>query len=411
MTTTKKYITALGAFFVLALGLSACGGGIPGNSVASMAGNPITTQTFNHWMYVAAKGQASESSSTTVIVPNDPPDFKNCIAQVRKQIPSLAKTPDATIRSDCKQLFTSLSSQVMDFLIKAYWYQAEAHKLGISITNAQVQAAFVKAEKQEFPTATQFQSFLSETGQTQADILYRVRVNQIFTKLEARYSKPVTASAIAAYYTAHTSSFGTPETVNLNFVRTKTASAANAALSALKSGQSFKTVAKQYSQDSATKNNGGLLTGVTKGEEELAFSNAIFAVPVGKLTGPVHGQFGYYVFKVASIKKATQKSLVEATAQIKQLLTQQQSTAGQTKVDALVKAAWFKQTKCRAAYAMDDCYGYKAPKTTTASAPTGAATATTGAATTGTATTGAATGSGSGAATTSTTSSASSSSP
>ncbi|HTX45800.1 MAG TPA: peptidyl-prolyl cis-trans isomerase, partial [Solirubrobacteraceae bacterium] len=304
----------------------------------------------------------------------------NCIAQVRKQIPSLAKTPDATIKSDCSQLFTSLSSQVMDFLIKAYWYQAEAHKLGVKVTDAQVQAAFVAAEKQEFPTQAQFQSFLTETGQTKADIVYRVRINQIFTKLEARYSKPVTTAAIQAYYASHMTQFGTPETVDLNFVRTKTASAANAAKAALASGQSFKTVAKKYSLDAATKNNAGLLTGVTKGEEETAFSNAIFAAPAGKLEGPVHGQFGYYVFKVASIKKATQQSLAKASAEIKQLLTESASTAGQTKVDAEVKAAWFKKTKCRALYSMDDCYGYKAPKTTTSAPPT----ATTGAATTST---------------------------
>jgi foldase protein PrsA len=397
MTIAKKYITALGAFFVLAVGLSACGGGIPGNSVAVMAGNPITLQAFNHWMYVAAKGQASESSGSPVIVPNDPPSFTNCIAQVRKQIPTLAKTPNATIKSDCSQLFTSLSSQVMDFLIKAYWYQAEAQKLGVKITNAQVQAAFETAEKQEFPTQAQFQSFLTETGQTKADIVYRVRINQIFTKLQARYNKPITTAAIQAYYTSHITQFGTPETADLNFVRTKTASAANAAKAALASGQSFKTVAKKYSLDSATRNNGGLLTGVSKGEEETAFSNAIFAAPVGKLEGPVHGQFGYYVFKVASIKKATQQSLAKVSAQIKQVLTEAESTAGQTKVDAEVKAAWFKKTKCRALYSMDDCYGYKAPKTTTSSA------ATTGAATTGAATTGAAT--------TSTTSSSSSSSP
>src|ERR1700685_4374596 len=108
MTIMKKYIMALGAFFVLAVGLSACGGGIPGNSVAVMAGNPITLQTFNHWMYVAAKGQASESSGSPVIVPNDPPSFTNCIAQVRRQIPTLAKTSAATLKSDCGQLFTSL---------------------------------------------------------------------------------------------------------------------------------------------------------------------------------------------------------------------------------------------------------------------------------------------------------------
>ena len=43
---------------------------------------------------------------------------------MRAQIPTLAKQPDKTHEGDCKQLFTSLSSQVMDFLIKAYWYQA-----------------------------------------------------------------------------------------------------------------------------------------------------------------------------------------------------------------------------------------------------------------------------------------------
>jgi foldase protein PrsA len=365
----KRYITALGAFFVLALGLSACGGGVPGNSVAVMAGNPITLQTFNHWMYVAAKGQASQSPGSPVIVPNDPPSFASCIAQVRKQIPTLAKTPDATVKSDCSQLFTSLSSQVMDFLIKAYWYQADAHKLGITVTNAQIQTAFNTAKKQEFPTAAQFDSFLKSTGQTLADIMYRVRINQIFTKLESRFTKPVTTAQIQAYYTSHATQFGTPESVTLNFVRTKTASAASAAQKALSSGQSFKTVAAKYSQDAATKKNGGLLTGVTKGEEEAAFSNAIFAAPAGKLEGPVKGQFGFYVFKVSSIKKATQKTLAQVSTQIKTLLTQQQTSAAQTKVDAAAKKLWFKQTKCRKLYSMADCVGYKAPKATTSTAP------------------------------------------
>ena len=73
-----------------------------------------------------------------MIVPEDPPNFTKCIAQVKQQIPSLKKTADKTLKADCKQLFTSLSGQVMDFLIKAYWYQADAHKLGIKVTDAQV---------------------------------------------------------------------------------------------------------------------------------------------------------------------------------------------------------------------------------------------------------------------------------
>ena len=66
---------------------------MPGNSVADVAGNPITTQAFNHWMYVAAKSQAAQSPGQPVIVPNDPPNFNECIAQVRKADPDAGQEP------------------------------------------------------------------------------------------------------------------------------------------------------------------------------------------------------------------------------------------------------------------------------------------------------------------------------
>src|SRR2546423_12685182 len=226
---TLRSIPALGAFFVLiALAVSACGSGIPGDSVADMSGNPVSTKAFNPWMYVAAAGQAAKSPGQPVIVPNDPPNFNNCIAQVRKQIPALKKTTDKQLRVDCKQLFTSLSSQVMDFLIKAYWYQADAHKLGINVTDAQVQKALNQAKKGQFSTPAQFKAFLKQSGQTLQDILFRVRVQQVFRKLLAKHSTTVTNAQIASYYASHQSQFGTPATRDLRIVLTKTQARANA---------------------------------------------------------------------------------------------------------------------------------------------------------------------------------------
>ena len=60
----RRSILALGAFFVLGAGIAACGSGVPGDSVADVAGNPITTQAFNHWMYVAAKGAAAQAADS-----------------------------------------------------------------------------------------------------------------------------------------------------------------------------------------------------------------------------------------------------------------------------------------------------------------------------------------------------------
>ena len=92
--------------------MAGCGSGVPGDSVADVAGNPITTQAFNHWMYVAAKSQAAQSPGQPVIVPNDPPNFNKCIAQARKEIPQPGQDRDQdAARRDCKQLFTSLSAR------------------------------------------------------------------------------------------------------------------------------------------------------------------------------------------------------------------------------------------------------------------------------------------------------------
>jgi len=370
MTNWIRRAAALGAFFVVCILVAACGSGVPGNSVADVAGNPITLRAFDHWMYVAAKSQASQSPGAPVIVPNDPPNFSNCIAQVRKGVPSLAKTPDAQIKADCKQLFTSYSNQVMDFLIKGYWYQAEAAREHITVSDKQVLKTFTTQKNLQFKTPAEFNTFLSQTGQTVQDILFRFRINAIFQKLLAKRAGHVTPKAIAAYYNSHLSQFGTPETRDLRIVLTKTKSQALAAMKALKSHQSWKAVAKKYSTDPTTKNSGGQLVGVAKGQEDHALDVAAFSAPTNKLLGPIKGQFGYYVFEVTKITKATQKTLAQATPLIEQTLKSQQQSNSQTAVNNLVRKHWISQTSCRSLYSMSDCHGFKPPKTPTApSAP------------------------------------------
>ncbi|HEX3976381.1 MAG TPA: peptidyl-prolyl cis-trans isomerase [Solirubrobacteraceae bacterium] len=385
-----RSILALGAFFVVMVAVAGCGSSssgssVPGDSVAVVAGNPITTKAFKHWMFVAAQGQAAQSPGSPVIVP-DPPNYTQCMAEARKDIPSLAKTPAKTLKTDCSQLFTTLSGQVMDFLIKAYWYQADAHKIGINITNAQVQKALTTAKKSQFSTDAQFQSFLKTSGQTVQDIVFRVRVNQIFQKLSAKHPTTVTQTAITNYYNSHKSQFGTPETRNMDIVLTKTQAEANTAKAAIQGGQSWAAVAKKYSID-PSKSKGGALNGVTAGQQDSSLSKAAFAAPANKLIGPVKSQFGYYLIRVTKIKAATQRSLAQSSALIKQTLTSQLQTAAQTAVDNHAKQDWLKKTSCRKIYAMADCNGYKAPKTSStagaagATAPAGAATAPAGAAT------------------------------
>jgi foldase protein PrsA len=373
---TMRSIMALGAFFVLSVVVAGCGSGIPGNSVADVAGNPITVQAFNHWMYVAAKGQSSQTPGQPVIVPTDPPNFTKCIANIRAAYPAVASQTNKQLKNDCQQLFSSLSNQVMGFLIQAYWYQADAAKEHIKVSDAQVQQTLNTERAQQFPTEAGFQSFLTQTGQTLQDILYRVRLQELFAKLVSKKSSAtITQAQIQSYYNSHLGQFGTPDTRNIRIVLTKTLAQANAAKAALASGKNWDVVAKQYSTDPATKNSGGLLVGVTKGQQDQALNNAAFAptATLNKLIGPVQGQYGYYVVEVTKITNGTQQSLAQATPLIRQSLTAKQQTNAQAAVESAAKQHWLHQTLCRTPYAVIQCNGYKAPaaSTTTPAAPTG----------------------------------------
>ncbi len=371
----SRKLAALAAFFVIAIAVSACGGSsIPGNSVAAMAGNPITLDAVNHWMYVAAKGQANQAAqqgqNEPVIVANDPPKFESCIKQIRTQIPSYATYPTSQLKTDCQEVFNQYSSEVMAFLIEGYWYQAQAYKEGIKYTNADLMKDFAKAKKSEFPTDAEFQAYLKSSGETQQDVLFQIRVNQMYSKLLKKYEKPVTEAQIAAYFNAHQSQFGTQASRDLHLVRTKTQADAQAALSALNSGQSWDQVASQYSEDASAKTTGGMLTGITPNEEEAAVNKAIFSSPLNKVVGPVKGLFGWYVLEVTKETPATHESLAKAKATIKTTLTSTAQQAAEAKVNALVKKNWKSQTNCNKTYSVDLCANYVKPNTTTTAATT-----------------------------------------
>jgi foldase protein PrsA len=380
--TSRKYTTALCAFFVAAaLLVAACGsssssssassGKLSANDAAVVAGNPITLRALKHWMYVDAKGQTAQNPTAPVIVPEDPPNFNKCIAQVRAGYPQLAKASAKTIRGECQQLFTSLSGQVLDFLIKGYWWQGTAHKQGIALSSAQLTKAVDKAKTASgIKTDAQYKQFLASSGYTADDIAYRIRVTTLFEKLIKRHPTAVTNAEIASYYDAHKSSYGSAEKLNLRMVLAKTQSQANAAKSALSSGQSWDAVAKKYSIDPTTKNTGGLLSGVTANEEDQALSKAAFAAQLNKLQGPVKGQFGYYVFEVLKKIPATQESLKQATPAIKHTLKQQKQTAAEKAVNTQVTDQWKSKTVCAKLWAMADCSNYVKPATSSSSSAT-----------------------------------------
>jgi foldase protein PrsA len=360
------------------IALTACGDSVPGNAVATVDGKSITRTEFAHWLNIAELQSAAQGVPK---VSYSPPDFTSCIASKRKSAPKPAKgqpsETDAQFKTTCKQEYESLRDQAMQFLILEQWINGEAKAQGVKLSTADFNKQYDTAKKQSFPTEKDFQTFLKQSGYTVSDTKRQVHWNALYTELQKKAvakAPKVTDKAIAAFYNKNKNQppFSTPASRDLRVVLTKTEAKANQARAALQSGQSWKVVAKKYSIDQASKNQGGALLGIAKGSQEKTFDTAIFAATKGKLTGPVKTQFGYYVFEVTKVVAATHESLQQATATIKpQLLATNQQKADTDFNNALLKK-WKAKTNCADQYAMAQCKN--APKvstTTTAAAPAG----------------------------------------
>ena len=67
-------------------------------------------------------------------------------------------------------------------------------------------------------------------------------------------------------------------------------------------GESFSSLASQFSQDPGSKNSGGSLGWVTRGSLVKSFETAAFTAKPGDVVGPIETQFGYHLIKTIDKK-------------------------------------------------------------------------------------------------------------
>ncbi|HBY18467.1 MAG TPA: hypothetical protein DEH00_04770 [Candidatus Marinimicrobia bacterium] len=72
-----------------------------------------------------------------------------------------------------------------------------------------------------------------------------------------------------------------------------------------RSGEDFSELAKEYSEDPGSKEQGGLYENFSRGQMVPAFDEAAFSEPVGSITDIVETQFGYHIIKILDRKSET----------------------------------------------------------------------------------------------------------
>lgn len=351
--------TVPSVFIALALGatLASCGG-VPSDSVATVADDPIAVSSFNDWSKIAVRQQGAVPAGQPIPA-LIPPDFKECVAA--KQVASAkdkSKKTDSQLRSDCQTQFDQTKQQVMQLLITTAWIKGQANLMGIKVTDEAAQKKFDATKKQAFPTEAAYQKFLKSSGQTPEQLFDRIRVDLLSQAIrDAVISKAATVTDQEArdYLQKNAGQFGKPETRTYNMILVKDQAKAAEARAALASGKSWNDVAKQYSTDAATKNSGGLVKDAVKGQQDPSLDALVFGSKSGELSQPTKGSFGWYVVKVDSVTPANTPKFEAVKGQIvPQIKAQKQQEA----LTAFVKSfqdKWKSKTDCAKYYIVDLC--------------------------------------------------------
>ena len=143
----------------------------------------------------------------------------------------------------------------------------------------------------------------------------------------------VTRDDLQRYYNERQDQFRVAEVVSVRHILIKTPapgpdgkvdskgveaarSRAQDLLKQLKAGAKFEDLAKKYSEDPGSKDNGGLYEKVERGRMVAEFDKAAFSLPKGQLSDLVQTSFGFHIMRVEDHQSAHLRSLDEVKGEI-----------------------------------------------------------------------------------------------
>jgi foldase protein PrsA len=324
--------------------LAACGGGsgggqVPATAVAQVGSTPITKSTFTGLLTVAC-------------------------ARYKAQGQPCPKVGTPT--------YTQLRDSAVTFLVQQEELAQEAKKLGVSVTQKDIDKQVAQITKTYYQGSKQkFQQALKKDDISLAQLeQYELRPNLLGQDVQNKVTSSIKVSDSAAqkYYTQNKSSFTTPKTREVRHILVNSKSLANTLEQKLKNGASFAALAKKYSKDTGSAAHGGKLCvahGGTSGacQQTVApFDKAAFSLKTNEISQPVKSVYGWHIIQALSdVKPANVQTFKQVKSQIQaNLAAQQKQTAWQA---WLAKMA--KDFKGKVSYQA----GYT-PATTTAAATT-----------------------------------------
>jgi parvulin-like peptidyl-prolyl isomerase len=324
----RSLMLAAAALAVLTVVAAGCGDTdeVPQDAVAVVDGTPISKSTLDELLARTKKTYATQ----------------------KRQFPKAGT-----------QEYQSLQTQAVAFLVQRQEYAREADKLGVKITDAQIQKKVDDVKKQYFGgDQKKFEAGLKAQAYTIEALREDARAQLVSEGIYKDITGDVKVSDAEAqqYYDDNIDRYKVAESREVRHILVKTKDEADTLHDQLVNGASFATLAKEKSLDPGSKDQGGKLT-VSKGQTVEAFDKAAFSLDTNEISDPIKTQYGYHIIQpLTDVKPGRVTPFTQVRSQIKsQLLQQKKGDAVSEWVSSVEK-----QYKGKVTYAA----GYEPPDTT-----------------------------------------------
>ena len=241
--------------------------------------------------------------------------------------------------------------QILNQMIDEKLVNQEADRLEIEITEKEVAMASKEVRDRAQLTKEQFEQALAEDGMTMEAYQKQLRDEMKKMRLidqEIKAKVFVTKKEIDEYYKAHKDEYNAPPEVRLQQILLLTPAEATPQEvqqvreraeqihAAIKQGEDFNAMVKNYSQD-ATAATGGDMGVFRQGELFSALDEAAFTLTVGEVSPVIQTPRGFHIIRILDKKDRKQMTEEEKRDEIDALLYNQ-------KVEGAIKK-WIKELK------------------------------------------------------------------
>jgi parvulin-like peptidyl-prolyl isomerase len=239
--------------------------------------------------------------------------------------------------------------QVLDGMIARQLLMADAKAQGITVTDADVQQQLGQL-KSRFPNPEEYKKALAAQGMTEASLAQTAHEQltvQKYVETKVMANVPSASdAAVKTFYDQNLDKMKQPERRHLRHIlikadkdatpadKQKAKTKAEGILAQLKKGGDFAALAKANSDDPGSKEQGGDLSWVQKGQTVPTFEQAAWGLKKNELSPVVESPFGYHVIQLLDVQESKTMPYEEVKSRIGEYLKQQQS---QTQVKARIQ--------------------------------------------------------------------------